>query len=437
MTEMKLRRGKASPKKEAADFTATGKDKDGFDVKYISSDKGRGVFSCVHFNKGDFLVEYRGQLINKLECDHRQKVYHDALKVFMFEFRFNGKLLWSINPGEEITYNYGDSEWPWRSKTASEKHQLQPQEMSTTSSEAVSEADPFTPTTAVTLEAIKQREQNEAGTVPEVTTSPTVVKDKSETVVPIEDTEKNEAGTVPEVTTSPTVVKDKSETVVPIEDTEKIAVVKEQSGSEGQETIGPSEKTAKNNELDQVADFLGHDIRVHREYYRLPEATIQLAKISKLLLAMEKGRLPDLQGKSLDDIEIEDEINTDGSAGSESENGGEGENLEACTSTPLQIGMRKDQTPNEDEAGAVVQGNVAADAGNSRKRTRTPWSKREEVAVMKYFKSHIAKGKLATMVECLQCKTAEDPVLAGRTAQNIRDFVRNRGITLKRKAQCD
>ncbi|KAK3507684.1 hypothetical protein QTP70_033538 [Hemibagrus guttatus] len=22
----------------------------------------------------------------------------------------------SINPGEEITYNYGDSEWPWRSK---------------------------------------------------------------------------------------------------------------------------------------------------------------------------------------------------------------------------------------------------------------------------------------------------------------------------------
>ncbi|KAK3572181.1 hypothetical protein QTP86_024860 [Hemibagrus guttatus] len=370
MTEMKLRRGKASPKKEAADFTATGKDRDGFDVKYISSDKGRGVFSCVHFNKGDFLLEYRGQLINKLECDHRQKVYHDALKVFMFEFCFNGKLLCvdaaredgslgrlinddhinpnsnmkiitvkgkphlcliatrSINPGEEITYNYGDSEWPWRSK--------------------------------------------------------------------------NEAGTVPEVTTSPRVVTDKSETVVPTEDTEKIAVVKEQSGSEGQETIGTSEKTAKNNELDQVADFLGHDIRVHREYYRLPEATIQLAKISKLLLAMEKGRLPDLQGKSLDDIEIEDEINTDGSAGSESENGGEGENLEACTSTPLQIGMRKDQTPNEDEAGAVVQGNVAADAGNSRKRTRTPWSKREEVAVMKYFKSHIAKGKLATMVECLQ-----------------------------------
>ena len=61
----------------------------------------------------------------------------------------------------------------------------------------------------------------------------------------------------------------------------------------------------KNHELDQVADFLGHDIRVHREYYRLPEATTQLAKISKLLLAMEKGSLTHLQGKTLEEIEIE------------------------------------------------------------------------------------------------------------------------------------
>lgn len=61
----------------------------------------------------------------------------------------------------------------------------------------------------------------------------------------------------------------------------------------------------RDHELDQVADFLGHDIRVHREYYRLPEATTQLAKISKLLLAMEKGCLTDLQGKTLEEIDIE------------------------------------------------------------------------------------------------------------------------------------
>lgn len=61
----------------------------------------------------------------------------------------------------------------------------------------------------------------------------------------------------------------------------------------------------KNHELDPVADFLGHDIRVHREFYRLPDATTQLAKVSKLLLALEKGSLTSLQGKTLEEIEID------------------------------------------------------------------------------------------------------------------------------------
>lgn len=59
----------------------------------------------------------------------------------------------------------------------------------------------------------------------------------------------------------------------------------------------------KNNEMDQLADFLGHDIRVHRDYYRLPDATVQVAKIFKILLALEKGTVADLQGKSLDEIQ--------------------------------------------------------------------------------------------------------------------------------------
>ncbi|XP_058262888.1 uncharacterized protein LOC131363913 isoform X1 [Hemibagrus wyckioides] len=60
-----------------------------------------------------------------------------------------------------------------------------------------------------------------------------------------------------------------------------------------------------NTELDQLADFLGHDVRVHREYYRLPEGTLQLAKISKILMALETGRLGEFTGKNLDDIDID------------------------------------------------------------------------------------------------------------------------------------
>lgn len=54
----------------------------------------------------------------------------------------------------------------------------------------------------------------------------------------------------------------------------------------------------KDNEMDNLADFLGHDIRVHRKYYRL--GTLQLAKISKVLMAMERGRLSDFKGRNLD-----------------------------------------------------------------------------------------------------------------------------------------
>jgi integrase len=60
------------------------------------------------------------------------------------------------------------------------------------------------------------------------------------------------------------------------------------------------------NELDILAQFMGHDIRVHREYYRLPEATLQVAKVSKLLLMMEEGGPKLKTGQSIDDVTIEE-----------------------------------------------------------------------------------------------------------------------------------
>ena len=69
----------------------------------------------------------------------------------------------------------------------------------------------------------------------------------------------------------------------------------------------------KENELDILANFMGHDIRVHREFYRLPEATVQVAKVAKLLLAMEHGGTSLPTGQSLDDIQLDGEtIEEDG-----------------------------------------------------------------------------------------------------------------------------
>ena len=60
----------------------------------------------------------------------------------------------------------------------------------------------------------------------------------------------------------------------------------------------------KDNELDLLAGYMGHDVRIHREFYRLTENTLQLAKVSKLLIMMERGLTSEYKGKSLEEIDF-------------------------------------------------------------------------------------------------------------------------------------
>ncbi|XP_048034475.1 uncharacterized protein LOC125260249 [Megalobrama amblycephala] len=96
----------------------------------------------------------------------------------------------------------------------------------------------------------------------------------------------------------------------------------------------------KDNEMDDLADFLGHDIRVHRQYYRLPEGTLQLAKISKILMAMERGQLSEFKGRNLDEIQIDpqERVLMD-SDGSDSENEKEMTENDALDSSSNSAGM--------------------------------------------------------------------------------------------------
>ena len=62
----------------------------------------------------------------------------------------------------------------------------------------------------------------------------------------------------------------------------------------------------RETEMDILSNFLGHDIQVYdRLYYSLPEGTLQLAKVSKVLIGIEQGRLSDFKGMSLDQIQID------------------------------------------------------------------------------------------------------------------------------------
>ncbi|KAM4549543.1 uncharacterized protein V3H82_018798 [Fundulus diaphanus] len=89
----------------------------------------------------------------------------------------------------------------------------------------------------------------------------------------------------------------------------------------------------ENDELEHLRELLGHEIRTNRDYYQSPEAAVELAKISKLLLAKEKGSLGRFKGNSLEEVEIEDELKSDGE---QSSGGEDAEKSNAQPGSPLQ-----------------------------------------------------------------------------------------------------
>ena len=58
-------------------------------------------------------------------------------------------------------------------------------------------------------------------------------------------------------------------------------------------------------ELEWLARHLGHDVSIHREYYRLQESTLELSKVSRLLMAVDAGNSSRWVGKKLSDIDID------------------------------------------------------------------------------------------------------------------------------------
>ncbi|XP_073324969.1 uncharacterized protein [Pagrus major] len=151
-----------SPLQDAICHVISRTDKtDKLEVKYINAVKGRGVFAKGTISRGQFVAEYRGDMINDAEYQSRRRVYHPTCAAFMFAFKWRGKTwcidasrddgslgrlvndehrrpnckmkrtdvngkphlclfaLDDIQEGEEITYHYGDGDCPWRTQMTS------------------------------------------------------------------------------------------------------------------------------------------------------------------------------------------------------------------------------------------------------------------------------------------------------------------------------
>ncbi|XP_026093859.1 uncharacterized protein LOC113066245 isoform X6 [Carassius auratus] len=184
-------------------------------------------------------------------------------------------------------------------------------------------------------------------------------------------------------------------------------------------------------EMDQLADFLGHDIRIHRKYYRLPEGTLQLAKITKVLMAMEQGRLNEFRGKGLDQISINPTECVEPGPGIESETELSDHSHDVTSSeTAGTSGVNSSRPVNTNEGSPERTREVMKVTSVPRKRK---WSEVEIAAVeetmMKFIHSGVTPGK----VDCVACITAAPKALGERDWQAVKYYIKNRITAYERK----
>ncbi|XP_028417936.1 histone-lysine N-methyltransferase set-1-like [Dendronephthya gigantea] len=82
------------------------KDEEHLEERYIDDDIGRGVFTTKTFSKGDFLLEYKGELISQEEGYIREKNYPDDLGSFLFFFQQGNASLCQMNISKEPSFPY-------------------------------------------------------------------------------------------------------------------------------------------------------------------------------------------------------------------------------------------------------------------------------------------------------------------------------------------
>ncbi|XP_052255303.1 uncharacterized protein LOC127861006 [Dreissena polymorpha] len=55
-----------------------------------------------------------------------------------------------------------------------------------------------------------------------------------------------------------------------------------------------------------LAKHLGHDVKTHKEYYQLSSATLELSKVSRILMAVENGKVNEWKDRPMSDISLDE-----------------------------------------------------------------------------------------------------------------------------------
>ncbi|XP_054591521.1 uncharacterized protein [Nothobranchius furzeri] len=426
---MSTRKRRKKPIDDAKTHILSCTDKVGFMSRYIDGYKGRGVFATPPNEPGDFVLEYRGKLLTKEECESRR--YSETESKFLFGFKWQnhclcldaseedgslGRLvndnhknpncvmkkiivdnkphlclfsLKKIEIGAEIYYNYGDSKWPWRSKVGKNKAPAAAKE-NLLGGEGQMKG----------LQTPAAAEENEASPVPQMLNDGPIPDETYTQMKGLQTpaaAEENEASPVPQMLNDG-----------PIPD-ETYTQMK------GLQTPAAAEE----NEASPVPQMLNDG--------PIPDETYTQT------IHMEGPLAEDIEGDKGSDDEVSMSSRQECTSISESQNqrvsatdvsmpeeGSEHEvsmsSLQECTSTP--------QVQNQ---------TVSAKKREKQTAVKRSWTPEECAAVDKHLRRFIVRSQVPGKEECQRCITAAPEALRNRDWKAGKYYVKNRITALRRK----
>ncbi|XP_044756880.1 uncharacterized protein LOC123315296 [Coccinella septempunctata] len=181
-------------------------------------------------------------------------------------------------------------------------------------------------------------------------------------------------------------------------------------------------------DIEQLASFMGHTTGTHRGSYRLPDDVYQTAKLSKLLLLMEKGEANQYKGKSLDEIEINMEENLlDGQHDNEDDMEENEEEGDESIIESINTGEKKDDNDINDSVGTSNKKKKDSEQVVPKKKRRIliPWTEKQKKLTRAFFAKHIRNSTPPKRHECEELIEANPGVFSNKTWLKMKVFVQN------------
>ncbi|XP_074039988.1 uncharacterized protein [Leptinotarsa decemlineata] len=166
-------------------------------------------------------------------------------------------------------------------------------------------------------------------------------------------------------------------------------------------------------DLEQLASFMGHTTKTHQEWYRLPSDIYQTAKVSKILLMSQKTSIQQYKGKSLSQLDVDDSILELESDNEENVvEDGRPQNWPttsvATTSTNEQLQIETVSCPRKP------------------KILRKQWSEQEKKLTENFFNDHLRKCRAPRKDEVLSLMQQHPGVFQDRKWDSIKVYICNK-----------